>query len=142
MYRQIADHVEDVISYLKKYDNTEEVFYAVREQEWTALPKAEAAARTIFLNHTCFNGLYRVNKQGKFNVPYGKYKNPKICDEEGLYAASEALKSRNTLWRLSACAGALRSTRRFHFLDPPYLPISNMQILSDIRRNSFTKKIM
>ena len=92
MYREIAAHADEVISHLRKYENTKEMFYAVRDQEWTALPKAEAAARMIFLNHTCFNGLYRVNRQGKFNVPYGKYKNPKICDEEGLYAASEALK--------------------------------------------------
>ena len=92
MYRQVADHVDEVINYLKKYENTSEMFYAVRSLEWTALPKEEAAARTIFLNKTCFNGLYRVNKQGQFNVPFGKYKNPKICDEEGLRAASEVLK--------------------------------------------------
>ena len=73
------------------------MFYAVREQDWMCLPKAEAAARTIFLNRTCFNGLYRVNKQGKFNVPYGKYVNPKICDEEGLKTASEAKESGNSL---------------------------------------------
>lgn len=125
MYRQIADHVEDVVSFLKKYENSEEAFYSVREQEWTALPKAEAAARTIFLNHTCFNGLYRVNKQGKFNVPYGKYKNPKICDEEGLYAASEALKKAEIL-----CGDYLLVLEHyaqpgdFIFLDPPYLPVS------------------
>ena len=63
VYREVADHVEDVIQYLKQYENTSEKFYAVRSQEWTALPKAEAAARTIFLNKTCFNGLYRVNKK-------------------------------------------------------------------------------
>ena len=87
MYRQIANHVEDVIHYLRTYENTSEMFYAVRGLDWTKLPQAEAAARTIFLNRTCFNGLYRVNKQGQFNVPYGKYKNPKICDEDGLRAA-------------------------------------------------------
>lgn len=72
MYRQVADHVDEVINYLKKYENTSEMFYAVRSLEWTALPKEEAAARTIFLNKTCFNGLYRVNKQGQFMVPFRK----------------------------------------------------------------------
>ena len=125
MYRQVADHVEDVIGFLKKYENTPEMFYAVRSQEWTALPKSEAAARTIFLNRTCFNGLYRVNKQGQFNVPYGKYKNPKICDEAGLRVASDILKKADIL-----CGDYLlvleHYTRPgdFVFLDPPYLPIS------------------
>ena len=77
---------------LIKYENSSEMFYSVRSQDWTKLPKSEAAARTIFLNKTCFNGLYRVNKKGQFNVPFGKYKNPKICDEAGLKAASDALK--------------------------------------------------
>ena len=54
VYREVADHVEDVIQYLKHYENTSEMFYAVHGQEWTALPKAEAAARTIFLNKTCW----------------------------------------------------------------------------------------
>lgn len=125
MYREVATNVDEVIQYLKKYENTSEMFYAVREQEWTRLPKAEAAARTIFLNRTCFNGLYRVNKQGKFNVPYGKYANPKICDEDGLKAASEALKKAEIL-----CGDYLlvldhyAQPGDFVFLDPPYLPIS------------------
>lgn len=125
MYRQVAENVDEVISYLKKYENTSEMFYAVREQDWMCLPKAEAAARTIFLNRTCFNGLYRVNKQGKFNVPYGKYANPRICDEEGLKAASKALKKADIL-----CGDYLLVLEHyaeagdFVFLDPPYLPIS------------------
>ena len=125
MYRQVAENVDDVISYLKKYENTSEMFYAVREQDWMCLPNAEAAARTIFLNRTCFNGLYRVNKQGKFNVPYGKYVNPRICDEEGLKAASKALKKADIL-----CGDYLLVLEHyaeagdFVFLDPPYLPIS------------------
>ena len=136
MYRQVADHVDEVINYLKKYENTSEMFYDVRSLECTALPKAEAAARTIFLNKTCFNGLYRVNKQGQFNVPFGKYKNPKICDEEGLRAASEVLKKAEIL-----CGDYLLVLEHyaqpgdFVFLDPPYLPISEY---SDFKR--YTKE--
>ena len=136
MYRQVANDVENVIEYLQQYENTSEMFYGVRSLEWTALPKAEAAARTIFLNRTCFNGLYRVNKQGKFNVPYGKYKNPKICDEENLRAASKVLKNAEIL-----CGDYLLILEHyaqpgdFVFLDPPYLPISEY---SDFKR--YTKE--
>ena len=93
MYRQVAEHVDEVISYLEKYENTSEMFYAVRSLDWEELPEAEAAARMIYLNKTCYNGLYRVNKKGHFNVPYGKYKKPKICDIESLYAASKSLQN-------------------------------------------------
>lgn len=125
MYQEVANHADNVIQYLKQYENTSEMFYAVRSQEWTTLPKAEAAARTIFLNRTCYNGLYRVNKHGQFNVPYGKYKNPKICDEAGLRAASEALKKADIL-----CGDYLLVLEHHAqpgdvvFLDPPYLPVS------------------
>lgn len=136
LYRQVANHVDDVICQLKKYENTQEIFYAVRGQDWTMLPEAEAAARTIFLNKTCFNGLYRVNKKGQFNVPFGKYKNPKICDEEGLKAASAALKKAEIV-----CGDYLlvldhyAQPGDFVFLDPPYLPISEY---SDFKR--YTKE--
>ena len=136
MYRQVADHVDDVIECLKMYENTSEMFYLVRGQDWTKLPKAQAAARTIFLNKTCFNGLYRVNKKGQFNVPFGKYKNPKICDENGLRAASEILKKAEII-----CGDYLLVLEHyaqpgdFIFLDPPYLPISDY---SDFKR--YTKE--
>lgn len=125
MYHQVAEHVDDVIQHLKTYENTSDMFYAVRSLDWETLPKAEAAARTIYLNKTCFNGLYRVNKKGQFNVPFGKYSNPKICDEDALYAASEALKKADIV-----CGDYFLVLQHyaksgdFVFLDPPYLPIS------------------
>lgn len=125
MYTQVADNVDKVIEYLKQYENTQDMFYEVRALEWQELPKAEAAARTIYLNKTCFNGLYRVNKKGKFNVPFGRYKSPNICDEEALYAASEALQKANIV--CGDYLSVLKEYARpgdFIFLDPPYLPIS------------------
>lgn len=136
MYQQVANNVEKVIEYLHQYRNTKEDFYSVRELDWNLLSKAEAAARTIYLNKTCFNGLYRVNKKGQFNVPFGNYKAPKFCDEEALYAASEALK-RATI----VCGDYLTVLKEyaepgdFVFLDPPYLPISEY---SDFKR--YTKE--
>lgn len=136
VYRQVADHVDEVIQYLEQYENTKEMFYAVRSQKWETLPKSEAAARTIFLNKTCFNGLYRVNKKGEFNVPYGKYVNPKICDQDTLYVASAALKKAEIL-----CGDYFLVLEHyaqegdFIFLDPPYLPVSEY---SDFKR--YTKE--
>lgn len=124
MYLQVAHHVDDVIECLQKYENTSEMFYEVRSLDWQTLPKAEAAARTIYLNKTCFNGLYRVNKNGQFNTPFGKYKNPKICDIDVLRLASEVLRKANIL-----CGDYILVLEHyaqpgdFVFLDPPYLPI-------------------
>lgn len=136
MYLQVANHVDDVIECLQKYENTSEMFYEVRSRDWHTLPKAEAAARTIYLNKTCFNGLYRVNRNGQFNTPFGKYKNPKICDIDALRLASEALKKANIL-----CGDYILVLEHyaqpgdFVFLDPPYLPISEN---SDFKR--YTKE--
>lgn len=125
MYEQIAENLDSVIKYLGQYENDKEMYYAVREQTWEDLSKAEAAARTIYLNHTCFNGLYRVNKQGKFNTPFGDYKRPNICDEPTLRAASAALK------KATIICGDYRDVLLEHaregdfvFLDPPYLPVT------------------
>ena len=136
MYRQVADHVDEVIFHLQKYKNTPEMFYAVREKNWINLPKAEAAARTIYLNKTCYNGLYRVNKKGQFNAPYGKYKAPKICDSEALKSASAVLKKATILCGdYQLVLDYYAQPGDFVFLDPPYLPISEY---SDFKR--YTKE--
>jgi DNA adenine methylase len=125
LYRTLADNVHGVIAHLAQYKNTESAFYRVRAQDWTALAPTEAAARTVFLNHTCFNGLYRVNRRGQFNVPFGRYKNPKILDARALEAASYLLRGSTIV------CGDYKSVLQEHarpgdfvFLDPPYLPIS------------------
>ena len=125
LYRSVADDVDGVIAQLRQYENTEEVFYATRALDIIKLSNVEAAARTIFLNRTCFNGLYRVNKSGQFNVPFGRYKNPKIIDEGALKAASVLLS--NTTIICGDYKKVLKEnaqTGDFVFLDPPYLPSS------------------
>ena len=86
VYQEVADHCEDVITRLRMYENTEEMFYDVRQQDWEKLDKTEAAARFIYLNKTCFNGLYRVNRKGQFNVPSGKYEKIQCFDEDNIQA--------------------------------------------------------
>jgi DNA adenine methylase len=136
MYQQVAGNVEETIAYLSQYENNKEQFYMVRAQEWSQLPKSEAAARTIYLNKTCFNGLFRVNRSGRFNVPYGQYKNPKICDTEALQAAASVLQKTEII-----CDDYIHvlmhytQPNDFIFLDPPYLPIS---AYSDFKR--YTKE--
>lgn len=125
MYVQVANDVDGVINILHTYQNTEEMFYEVRALDWMDLSKTEAAARTIYLNRTCFNGLYRVNRKGQFNTPFGKYKNPTICDEELLRVVSKQLQKATII-----CGDYLDVLKQyalpgdFVFLDPPYVPVS------------------
>lgn len=141
MYKEVAEHVDQVIKILEKYQNTSEMFYEVRSLNWQELSKEEAAARTIYLNKTCFNGLYRVNRKGEFNSPFGKYKNPKICDVDGLHAASELLKRTEIV-----CGDYLQVLDRyakendFIFLDPPYLPISENSDFKRYTKEQFYEK--
>ena len=124
LYRQIALDVEAVIACLKNYENTAGTFYATRSMRWQDMRPCEAAARMIYLNRTCFNGLYRVNRKGEFNVPFGRYVRPMICDEENLRAASILLKRAEIICTdfETVLADRVR-TGDFVFLDPPYMPI-------------------
>jgi len=125
LYRTVASDVDGVIASLKTHINTEDAFYEVRAKDPSKLTPAQAAARTIYLNKTCFNGLYRVNKSGQFNSPFGRYKNPRFLDEENLRAASALLQ------RATIVQGDYKLVLKEHakpgdfvFLDPPYLPVS------------------
>jgi DNA adenine methylase len=120
----VRDGVEDVIEALQAHRCEAEAFYRVRAQCCAKLPPAGRAARTIYLNRTCFNGLYRVNRRGEFNVPFGRYNNPTICNADNLRRASQAL-SRATL-RCQPVAAVARQARRGDviYFDPPYAPLS------------------
>jgi len=125
LYRMVRDDHVAVLDVLRTYKNTEGFFYELRAKPFDSLEPHEAAARTIFLNRTCYNGLYRVNKTGHFNVPYGRYKNPNFCQDGNLESASLAL--RNTEIVLGDYKSVLAKHAQpgdFVFLDPPYLPIS------------------
>lgn len=125
LYRSVAKSVEVVIERLRSCSNTEDAFYVMRALDWTQMEPTDAAARTIFLNRTCFNGLYRVNKSGGFNVPFGRYKNPKILDEDALRSASLLLgKSKIVQGDYKTVLAAHAAPGDFIFLDPPYLPVS------------------
>ncbi len=133
-YEVIRDDVETLIEALKEHaaKNTKEYYYTVREMDrdpavFGGLSKTEKAARLIYLNKTCFNGLYRVNSQGLFNVPYGRYKNPAICEEETLRGI-HAYFRRNDVTILNGDfedAARLATPDSFVYFDPPYHSADN-----------------
>ena len=141
LYRVIAKDVNSLISELKNLKNEKAFFYDMRRKEFSELSEIEAAARTIFLNKTAFNGLYRVNKKGQFNVPFGYYKNPKILDEDQLLAASKLLKKTKILlgdFKDVLCENAKKGD--FIFLDPPYLPVSKFSDFKRYTKEQFHEK--
>jgi DNA adenine methylase len=123
-YSVVRDNVEQLIKALKKHRNESDYYYQVRAMDTTRMGAVQRAARLIYLNKTCFNGLYRVNRRGEFNVPFGSYKNPRTCDEDNLHAVSAAL--RNTQLHHQHFVDALKGAKKgdFVYLDPPYQPLS------------------
>lgn len=125
LYNAVVTDVDRVIEHLRSMPNDKEFYYQIRSVEREKLSLAERAARTIYLNRTCYNGLYRVNRKGQFNVPFGNYKKPTICDEDNLRAVGEKLAQVRIL--CGDYKQVLRETAEagdFVFLDPPYLPVS------------------
>jgi DNA adenine methylase len=119
-WRAVRDDVEGVIAALETFkDTTKETYLAVRGYDWTSLRPNEVAARMIFLNHLCFNGLYRVNAKGQFNVAYAGYKNPFIYSQEVLRAVSREIQL-SSLYTRDFCE--IEPVRNdFVFCDPPYI---------------------
>ncbi len=124
-YRAVRDDADGVISALLQHRYEKSHFYAVREQDPAGLSATERAARTIFLNKTAFNGLYRVNSRGVFNVPFGRYQNPLICDPDNLLACSAALQYVSL--EVADFSAVLEHARAgdFVYFDPPYVPLSD-----------------
>jgi len=92
-YVVVRDNLLELLTELDSMENTPESFYAVRQQDPMALTAVKRATRFIYLNKTCFNGLYRENSKGQFNVPFGNYKNPKFYDVDNIGAVADYLKN-------------------------------------------------
>ena len=130
VYTVIRDNPNELIEDLKKHKNTAEYFYEIRAIDrqplFNNLTKIERASRIIYLNKTCYNGLYRVNNAGEFNTPFGKYRNPNIVNEPVIRAVSKYLNSPQIQILNGDYELILRDipTNSFVYLDPPYHPIS------------------
>lgn len=138
-YRVVRDNVEDLIKCLKKpkYEYKRKSYLTIREQNPLKLSAIERAARFIYLNHTCFNGLFRVNRSGQFNVPFGDYKNPVICDELNLLSVSEALKNIRLLEENFSWVLELAKSGDVVYFDPPYIPLSKTSKFDSYTQNGF-----
>ena len=144
-YVTIRDRVGDLVSSLENHSsnyfkNQGSYYYKIRESEPRG--QIEKVSRLVFLNKTCFNGLYRVNSKGKFNVPLGKYVNPNIVNRENLMAVSRVLQSKDISIKCQDFEGALKvaSGGDFVYLDPPYQPVSGTSNFTSYTNNSFGYK--
>ncbi|MCR5369477.1 MAG: DNA adenine methylase [Clostridium sp.] len=133
IYRVIASQPEELISLLEEHaaHDSKDYYYEVRALDrdfdrYEAMTDTERAARFLYLNKTCFNGLFRVNRSGEFNVPYGRYKNPEIVGADGIRAMSSYLNRAKIRMLSQDYREVFRGIREnaFVYLDPPYMPIS------------------
>ncbi len=130
-YTAVRDDVEGLILALREHRYESDYFYAVRAQQPADLSRAVRAARTIFLNKTGYNGLYRVNRSGQFNVPFGRMINPLFCDVDNLRACSKALAGVSiTVGDFSTILTQAKKGD-FVYFDPPYVPLSRSSSFTD-----------
>ena len=153
-YRTIKNDVEALVSKLEEIEKTymniadqdgrSDMFYVIRERYNQHVGDSiERVSQLIFLNKTCFNGLYRVNKKGLFNVPFGKYSNPTICNAEVLRADSQLLQSA----KVEICQGDYAQTLQyvdgftFFYLDPPYRPLDATSSFTAYAKGDFNDDV-
>lgn len=147
LYHVIRDDVESLIDHLKQHENTPEYYYAIRAKDrdsdaWEKMTELERASRMLYLNKTCYNGLYRVNAQGQVNVPFGRYKNPNICPEEDLRNMSDYFNSNEIVIMQGDYRDAVADAKPgdFVYFDPPYDPISTTAAYTGYTSNGFNKQ--
>lgn len=153
-YKSIRDNVDILIKSLKEMEeqyiplNNEDrkIYYYEKREEYNSLKinsemnNIEKAILFIFLNKTCFNGLYRVNKKGKFNVPMGAYKKPKICDEENLKNVSLTLRNVKIVYADYRESEKFIDDKTFVYIDPPYRPLNITSSFTSYTENNFNDK--
>lgn len=146
-YRVIKSDVESLIAELNRHQSEYITLSEVGRKEYFLTQRerfnkrdtsdVETAALFIFLNRTCFNGLYRVNSKGKFNVPHGKYSNPKICDEDTLRADAAVLRKVEILCGDFAQTGKYAGDNVLYYFDPPYRPLTDTSSFTSYAKDGF-----
>jgi len=146
LYKTIRDNVEELIVELGTHENKAEHFYSVREwdraEEYGERTAIEKAARLLFLNKTCYNGLYRVNNAGEFNSPFGRYKNPNIVNDIALRAMSKYFNKSDIAILNGDFEDVLSKLEKndFVYIDPPYDAVSSTSSFTGYTENGFGKE--
>lgn len=141
LYSVVRDSVDELIEDLSKHEISKEYFLEIRNidrtEEYSKLSNVERASRFIYLNRTCFNGMYRVNSKGEFNVPFGNYKNPRIIDENNLLNCSELLKK--TEIKCADFSEIIYKVQKgdFVYFDPPYVPLNETSSFTSYTKDGF-----
>ena len=141
LYQVVRDNVEELVADLQKHDISKEYFMEIRNidrtEEYESWSDVQKASRFIYLNRTCFNGMYRVNSKGEFNVPFGHYKNPRILDENNLINCSNLLQ--RTEIKHADFSEILKKVKKgdFVYFDPPYVPLSETSSFTSYTKDGF-----
>lgn len=139
-YNVIKSNVEELIQSLQKHIHSKEYYLEIRAKKIKDLTDIDIASRFIYLNRTGFNGMYRVNKSGGFNVPFGKYNNPLICDEVNLRRVSQALQNVSIKYQDYKAILAEAQKGDFVYFDPPYFPVSKTASFTSYTADAFLEK--
>ncbi|MCS7014707.1 MAG: DNA adenine methylase [Gemmatales bacterium] len=136
-YQAIRDHFNEVIRLLRDYPYSKEFYYEIRQKDPQTLTLPERAARMIYLNKTGYNGLYRVNSAGKFNVPFGRHRRPRYFDPENLRAVSQALQEVTLLCTSFETVLDRSQPGDWIYFDPPYVPLSRTANFTEYSAHGF-----
>jgi DNA adenine methylase len=143
-YQVIRDEVDALIRDLQKHEHSEDYFYRIRnidrERAYAKWSPIKRASRLIYLNKTCYNGLYRVNSKGHFNTPFGRYDTPNFVDEENLRACSAALQGVEILENTFFVTEDLTTKGDFVYFDPPYMPLSKTANFTGYAKDGFSEE--
>lgn len=140
VYKVVKDNVNELIEDLSKHENSSEYYYNIRDNvDLSNMNEVERASRFIYLNKTCYNGLYRENSEGKFNVPYGKYKKVNIFDKDNLIKISMYFNDKDIQILCSDFEDVCRLAKEgdFVFLDPPYYSDGKVSKFTQYNKKTF-----
>ncbi|MDN5345013.1 MAG: adenine methylase [Clostridia bacterium] len=139
-YQVVRDNLEPLLVDLKRHRNEREYYYAIRAQDPEEMDPISRASRFLYLNKTAYNGLWRVNRLGQYNVPFGRYKNPRIVDEENLRAVQAALQGARIIPGDFSQVLQYARPGDFVYLDPPYQPVSATAYFTSYTATAFSEE--